>query len=273
MRVMGAITRTAWWHRGSGTLKSSAGECWNISHVTGPLESDHKLVFLGCPGVGKGTYASMLSTRLGVPHIAMGDLVREELSKSTPVAQKLKNIVNQGKLVSDEIVLDLLSNRLLKASENGEKGFILDGFPRNRSQAEILDQITEIDLVLNLRLREDVLILKCLGRRICSGCGNNFNLADIDLKGTDGSPRVLMPAMLPPPACLSKLMVREDDTEEVVRERLRIYAQESKPVEDYYRRQGKLLDFDVAGGIPQTWPRLLAALKLDTESDNSFKEQ
>lgn len=91
---------------------------------------------------------------------------------------------------------------------------------------EILDQLTEIDLVLNLRLREDVLILKCLGRRICNKCGNNFNLADIDVQAKNGSPRILMPAMLPPPACLSKLTVREDDTEEVIRERLRIYAQE-----------------------------------------------
>lgn len=219
-----------------------------------------QVVFLGCPGVGKGTYARMLSARLGVPHISMGDLVREELAKSTPEAQELKNLVNQGKLVSDDIVLNLLSNRLSKASE----GFILDGFPRTCSQAEILDQLTEIDLVLNLRLREDVLILKCLGRRICNKCGNNFNLADIDVQAKNGSPRILMPAMLPPPACLSKLTVREDDTEEVIRERLRIYAQESKPVEDYYKHQHKLLDFDVAGGIPETWPKLLDALKLQT---------
>eukprot|EP00250_Pteridium_aquilinum_P005025 c15188_g1_i1 orf=478-1200(-) len=227
----GGITRR--WHR--KTLKhwpAMSGEPL-CTVAAGPLDSPRlvqccaKLVFLGCPGVGKGTYARMLSARLGVLHIAMGDLVREELLKSTPEAQKLKGIVNQGKLVSDDIVLNLLSNRLLKASsENKRNGFILDGFPRTRSQAEILDQLTEIDLVINLRLREDVLISKCLGRRICSGCGNIFNLADIDVQAESGSPRIIMPAMLPPPACIPKLTVREDDTEEVIRERLHIYDQE-----------------------------------------------
>lgn len=260
---------------GGGIIHKAFKHLWaaamsGLAAAVPPTKLAHhpaKLVFLGCPGVGKGTYARMLSDRLGIPHIAMGDLVREELHKTTPDARKLKDMVNQGKLLSDEIVLNLLSNRLLKASEIGEEGFILDGFPRTRSQAEILDQLTEIDLVVNLKLREDVLILKCLGRRICSGCGNNFNLADIDVQGIEGSPRILMPAMLPPPACLSKLTVREDDTEDVVRERLRIYALESKPVEDYYKQQRKVLDFNVGGGIPETWPKLLRALKLDTEDE------
>lgn len=202
----------------------------------------------------------------------MGDLVREELSQSTAAAQQLKSLVNQGKLVSDDIILDLLSKRLRKASEAGETGFILDGFPRTRTQAEILDQLAEIDLVLNLRLREDVLIMKCLGRRMCGTCGNNYNLADVDVQGINGSPRISMPALLPPPACVSKLTVREDDTEEVIRERLRIYAEESKPVEDYYRGLGKLLDFDVTGSIPETWPRLLDALKLDVDDDGKKVE-
>ncbi|MCO5576665.1 hypothetical protein L7F22_030480 [Adiantum nelumboides] len=265
-------------HAGSDVIHKTFKQLWaafmsGMAAAVPPTKLAHhpsKLVFLGCPGVGKGTYASMLSDRLDIPHIAMGDLVREELLKSTPDAQKLKSLVNQGKLVSDDIVLNLLSKRFLKASENGEDGFILDGFPRTQSQAEILDQLTKIDLVVNLKLREDVLILKCLGRRICSACGNNFNLADIDVQAENGHPRILMPAMLPPPACASKLTIREDDTEDVIRERLRIYAQECKPVEDYYKQQHKLLDFDVGGGIPETWPKLLQTLKLDTQDELKY---
>ena len=103
----------------------------------------------------------------------------------------------------------------------------------------LLDELTDINLVLNLRLREDVLIMKCLGRRICSGCGNNYNLADIDVKGVEGSPRILMPALLPPPSCQTKLTIREDDTEDVIRERLRIYAQE---VSFFHDMQGKIME-------------------------------
>ncbi|KAH7280097.1 hypothetical protein KP509_37G052200 [Ceratopteris richardii] len=169
--------------------------------------------------------------------------------------------MNEGKLLPDEIVLELLAKRLETGTAAGESGFILDGFPRTRSQVEALDRITDIDLVLNLRLREDVLIMKCMGRRICSGCGTNYNVANIDVGGDDGGPRIFMPPLLPPPSCADKLTVRADDTEDVIRARLNLYAEECKPVEDYYRAQGKLLDFDVMGGIPETWPKLLDAVK------------
>lgn len=220
-------------------------------------------MFLGCPGVGKGTYASRLSTLLGVPHIATGDLVREELTSSGPISQQLAEIVNQGKLVSDEIIFNLLSKRLASGEAKGESGFILDGFPRTVKQADILEGVTDIDLVVNLKLQEDVLIEKCLGRRICSQCGKNYNVASINVKGENGRPGISMPPLLPPTHCMSKLITRADDTEEVVKERLRIYNDKSQPVEDFYRNQGKLLEFDLPGGIPESWPRLLEALNLD----------
>ncbi|XP_030542505.1 adenylate kinase 1, chloroplastic [Rhodamnia argentea] len=220
-------------------------------------------VFLGCPGVGKGTYASRLSTLLGVPHIATGDLVREELSASGPLSHQLKEIVNQGKLVSDEIIISLLSKRLKAGEAQGESGFILDGFPRTTKQAEILERVTDIDLVVNLKLREDVLMEKCLGRRICGQCGKNFNVASINVKGENGNPGISMDPLLPPAHCMRKLISRADDTEEVVKERLRIYWEKSQPVEDFYRRQGKLMEFDLPGGIPESWPKLLEALNLD----------
>ncbi|KAL6960189.1 adenylate kinase [Sarracenia purpurea var. burkii] len=224
-------------------------------------------VFLGCPGVGKGTYASRLSNLLGVPHISTGDLVREELSSQDPLASELANIVNQGKLVSDEIIINLLSKRLEAGEAKGESGFILDGFPRTIRQAEILEGVTDIDLVINLKLREEALLAKCLGRRICSECGGNYNVACIDLKSDDGSPGMYMAPLLPPPHCMSKLITRSDDTEEVIKERLRIYNEMSRPVEEFYRSRGKLLEFDLPGGIPESWPKLLQALNLDNHED------
>ncbi|XP_062092819.1 probable adenylate kinase 6, chloroplastic [Humulus lupulus] len=231
-----------------------------------PNQRNVQWVFLGCPGVGKGTYASRLSNLIGVPHIATGDLVREELSSSGPLAPQLAEVVNHGKLVSDEIIINLLSNRL---QAKGESGFILDGFPRTIRQAEILEKVTDIDLVINLKLREDALLAKCLGRRLCSECGGNYNIASIDIKGEDGNSDMYMPPLLPPPHCASKLITRADDTEEVVKERLRIYNEMSRPVEEFYHSRGKLLVFDLPGGIPESWPKLLQALNLEDHDKQS----
>ncbi|CAN1237698.1 Adenylate kinase 1, chloroplastic [Linum grandiflorum] len=181
-----------------------------------PKDRNVQWVFLGCPGVGKGTYASRLSTLLAVPHIATGDLVREELNSSGPL-----------------------------------------------SSQEILEGVTEIDLVVNLKLREEALLAKCLGRRICSQCGGNYNIACIDIKGANGQPGIYMAALPPPPQCADKLIQRADDTEEVVKARLQIYNEMSKPLEGYYRSRGKLLEFSLPGGIPESWPKLLEALNLE----------
>lgn len=227
-------------------------------------------MFLGCPGVGKGTYASRLSALLGVPHIATGDLVREELRSSGPLSKQLADIVNQGQLVSDEIILNLLSKRLEAGEAKGEAGFILDGFPRTVRQAEILNDVTDIELVVNLKLPESVLVEKCLGRRICGECGKNFNVASINVKGENGRPGISMAPLLPPPQCVSKLTTRDDDTEAIVKERLLVYYEKSQPVEEFYRSQGKLLEFDLPGGIPESWPKLLEVLNLDEQEDNKL---
>ncbi|CAM8892140.1 unnamed protein product [Rhodiola kirilowii] len=224
-------------------------------------------VFLGCPGVGKGTYASRLSSLLGVPHISTGDLLREELTSSGPLASKLSEIVNQGKLVSDEIIIDLLSKRLEAGESKGEVGFILDGFPRTIRQAEILEGVTDIDLVINLKLREDILVAKCLGRRICSECGGNYNVACIDIKGENGDQEIYMAPLLPPPGCETKLITRADDKEEIVKKRLQVYTEQSQPLEEFYRKRGKLLEFDLPGGIPESWTKLLQALNLSHLDD------
>ncbi|ONM63003.1 putative adenylate kinase 6, chloroplastic [Zea mays] len=223
--------------------------------------------FLGCPGVGKGTYASRLSQLLGVPHIATGDLVRDALASPGPFSKKLAEIVNQGKLVSDEIIINLLSRRLEEGEEKGELGFILDGFPRTMRQAEILEGVTNIDLVINLKLREEALVARCLGRRMCSQCGENFNVASIDIEGENGGAPMYLPPLLPPPQCESKLITRADDTEEVVKNRLRVYHDLTEPVEGFYKARQKLLEFNIPGGISESWRKLLEALNIE-DSDN-----
>ncbi|THF99800.1 hypothetical protein TEA_001693 [Camellia sinensis var. sinensis] len=320
------------------SLNLSLGGGGGGGDTTNTKNRNVQWVFLGCPGVGKGTYAGRLSHLLRVPHISTGDLVREELSSLGPHSSQLAEIVNQGKLVSDEIIINLLSKRLEAEEAKGQSGFILDGFPRTIRQAEILEGVMDIDLVVNLKLREEALLAKCLGRRICSECGGNYNVACIDIKGGDGSPELYMAPLLPPPHCASKLITRSDDTEEVVKERLRVYnemvilhllsavlpphkslitvnshpikleslpspsitissdkypnnlkpcttitgttittitmansshhldhpfRQASRPVEEFYRSRGKLLEFDLPGGIPESWPKLLRALNLD----------
>ena len=136
-----------------------------------------------------------------------------------------------------------------------------------------MEGVTNIDLVINLKPREDVLLEKCLGKRICSQCGRIFNLASIDIKGDNGNPGIIMAPLLPPTDCMSKLITRSDDTEAVVKERLRVYNEKSQPVEEFYRGQGKLLEFDLPGGIPESWPKLLQALNLNDFEGNQFISQ
>ncbi|CAI7750631.1 unnamed protein product [Closterium sp. NIES-53] len=202
-------------------------------------------VFLGSPGAGKGTYASRLSKYLNIAHISTGDLVREELKNGSPIAIKVQEVMNRGQLLSDDIIFDLLSKRLEQGVVTGEGGFILDGFPRTAVQAEVLESMTQIDLAVNLTLREEVLVQKMLGRRLCSDCGGNYNIANIDFPAQDGKPAIFMPPLPAPAGCEGKLVQRADDTEETVLARLKVYEELSKPVEDFYHERGRLMEFEI----------------------------
>ncbi|GFR51656.1 hypothetical protein Agub_g14089, partial [Astrephomene gubernaculifera] len=219
-------------------------------------------VFLGPPGVGKGTYATRVAKAFGIPHIATGDLIRAEIATGSDLGAKMKSIVNQGKLLPDEIVQEVLQLRLSKGRQEGERGFLLDGFPRTRAQAEQLLRTTDIGLVLNLGLREEVLVEKCMGRRLCRHCGKNYNIANIYLApGPEGQPEIVMPPLNPPPECAPHLEVRADDREEVIRHRLEVYKQEAAPVEQFFREAGLLVDFEITSGIPETMPLLMPLLQ------------
>ncbi|MCO5602454.1 hypothetical protein L7F22_056586 [Adiantum nelumboides] len=148
-----------------------------------------KIALLGGPGVGKGTWGSLLAQRLSIPHISTGDLVRKELSKPSSASpnsatemmlhEQVKSAVSEGKLLPDRVVLDLLLARLQTADPSA--GFILDGFPRTIAQAAMLEEaVGGIDLALNFQMDNDVLVAKCLGRRTCKHCGKDYNLSHID---------------------------------------------------------------------------------------------
>ncbi|KXZ41967.1 hypothetical protein GPECTOR_233g540 [Gonium pectorale] len=219
-------------------------------------------VFLGPPGVGKGTYASRVAKTFGVPHIATGDLIRAEIGAGSEMGAQMKRIVASGKLLPDVLVQQVLTQRLDSGRRAGERGFILDGYPRTRAQAEQLLRSTDVGLVLNMGLREEVLVEKCMGRRLCRHCGKNYNIANIHLPASpDGRPEIVMPPLSPPPECAPHLAVREDDREEVIRHRLEVYKAEASPVEEFFRREGLLVDFEITAGIPETLPRLMPLLQ------------
>jgi len=188
-----------------------------------------KIVMLGPPGSGKGTYASRLTKMLGIPHISTGDMVREEIKAQTEIGKKIKEYNDRGELVPDEIIIKLLAERLKKA--DAKKGFILDGFPRTLRQAEALEKISEIDLVINLNVPDEIIIQRLSNRLICKRCGAIYNRLTLKPK-VNGVCDI----------CGGELYQREDDKPEVIRERLKVYKRSTEPLIEYYRRKGLLRD-------------------------------
>ncbi|KAF8390616.1 hypothetical protein HHK36_025143 [Tetracentron sinense] len=212
-----------------------------------------KWVFIGNPSAKKHVYAERLSKLLEVPHISMGSLIRQELNPlfRNPNRESLiANAMNQGKLVPEDIIFGLLSKRLEEGYYRGETGFILEGIPRTRIQAEILDQIADLDLVVNFKCTKGCLVTKHIGSGICPHCRESLSMSN------SSSISLNMPSQH------TQLKSSTADTEGAKEEKVRIYAEQSKPLEDYYRKQKKLLDFQVASASGETWQGLLAALHL-----------
>ncbi len=216
-----------------------------------------KLIFLGAPGVGKGTYASRLGPKLGIPHISTGDIFRENIKNNTDLGKLVKPIIEKGGLVPDEITLKIVEDRLKR--DDCKNGFIFDGFPRTIPQAEGLDKIIKVDVVVNIVLPEDILIQKITSRRQCKNCGDIYNLADIR-RG-----KLHMPPMLPKvegkcDKCGGELYQRKDDNEQTVRERLEEYKNKTQPLIDYYKKKKLLKDLEVVGGPETMVPIILEML-------------
>jgi adenylate kinase len=186
-----------------------------------------KLVLMGSAGVGKGTYASFIKEKYKLAHISMGDLLREVIKNETDIGKKAKILVDTGQLVPDEWTILLLKERINKP--DCKNGFMLDGFPRTMNQALELDKITKIDVVLDFYASEPVIQKRLGGRRICKKCGAIYHLISKKPK-KEGVCDV----------CGGQLYQREDETPEAIKERLKIYHEKTKPVEEYYRKKGIL---------------------------------
>jgi len=189
------------------------------------------VVILGSPGVGKGTYAQILSEKYNLSRISSGDLFREAIRDKTELGKKVKDYVSRGDLVPDEITIELVKERL--GRDDCKNGFFLDGFPRTVSQVEALEKLKKIDKVLNFVASDRVILLRLGGRRICRECGATYHVKEIP-------PKIKGVCDL----CGGKLYQRPDETPQAIKNRLRVYREKTKPVLDYFRKQGLLADID-----------------------------
>lgn len=187
-----------------------------------------KLVILGAPGAGKGTQAGLIADRLGIPTISTGNLLRTAMRDGTEVGQKVKSYMDAGKLVPDELMIDLVHERL--GQDDCQKGYVLDGFPRTLPQAKALSSFATIDAALSIEVADEEIEQRMEGRRICTSCQATYHVVD-------NPPRVEGVC----DKCGGKLAIRKDDTYEVVESRLHIYHEETEPVKEYYRQEGLLL--------------------------------
>ncbi len=192
-----------------------------------------RIVMLGPPGSGKGTWSKILSDSLSLPHISSGDLFREELAQDSPLGREIRSYIESGALVPDDVTVRLVGQAIREGP--GRKGFILDGFPRTLVQAEALEAILEeegtvIDAVIELDIPEDILIERALARMVCVECGQPYH-AVVMRPVTEGVCD----------RCGGKVIRRSDDTAETLKQRLKTYHEQTEPLVGYYRDRGKLV--------------------------------
>jgi len=177
----------------------------------------------------KGTYSSRISDEYGIPHVATGDIFRREVDEDSDLGKKVKEYLDRGDLVPDEVVIEVVKKRLLEP--DCQDGFVLDGYPRTLPQAEALDEIVDIDLVINLEVAEEVIINRLSSRRICQDCGEIYNLESMPPEEEGVCDE-----------CGGELYQRDDDKPEVIRNRLEAYEERSRPLIDYYQDKGIVED-------------------------------
>jgi adenylate kinase len=212
-----------------------------------------RLVLVGPPGAGKGTQAEFIAAHLVVPKISTGDIFRANVSQGTPLGVEAKRYMDAGKLVPDEVTINMVRGRL--AEPDASEGFLLDGFPRTTPQAAALDKLladlgTGLDLVLELVVDDDEVIRRLSGRRTCRGCGKIWHV-EFDAPSVVGICD----------RCGAELFQRDDDRAETIAERLREYADKTAPLVDYYGAQGKLVGIDATGPVEDVTVRAIDALR------------
>jgi adenylate kinase len=210
------------------------------------------IVLFGPPGAGKGTQAKELTKKYGIPHISPGDILRANVRDGTELGMKAKEYEDRGELVPDTVLIGLIRNRLNEP--DCKEGYLLDGYPRTIPQADALDIILReigkpLDVVINIDVSDDSLVERLSGRRTCPTCGESYHV------------------VFNPPeqqgvcdACGSQLYQREDDREEVIRQRLAVYNQKTKPLIDYYAKAGILVNIDGSGTVDEVFRAVTAVM-------------
>lgn len=203
------------------------------------------IIFLGPPGAGKGTQAQKICSALDIPQISTGDILRRAMKEGTETGLKAKSFIDAGQLVPDEVIIDIVKERL--AMDDCRQGYILDGFPRTVPQAEALDTFATIDCVIELDVKDEVLVERLSGRRVCVKCGATYHLSMLNGKTTCD-------------VCGEELIQRNDDKAETVLNRLKVYHDQTAPLIGYYENKGLLKKVDGAQGLENTFAAIMKTL-------------
>ncbi|MFE9023196.1 adenylate kinase [Streptomyces sp. NPDC007808] len=215
-----------------------------------------RIVLVGPPGAGKGTQAAFLAKNLSIPHISTGDLFRANISRQTELGKLAKSYMDAGNLVPDEVTIGMAKDRMEQPDAEG--GFLLDGFPRNVSQAEALDEMLQsesmkLDAVLDLEVPEEEVVKRIAGRRICRKDSSHVFHVTYSRPKQEGVCD----------ACGGELYQRDDDSEETVRKRLEVYHTQTEPIIDYYKAQGLVVTISALGKVEEVTARAMEALQRD----------
>ena len=210
------------------------------------------LILLGAPGVGKGSYAQLLQEKLHIPHISTGEILRNAITLKSELGQIVKADVTAGKLVDDDIMLDVVEKRL--EEEDAKSGAILDGFPRTIAQAEMFDDLLEekgkhIDFIINMVAPEEVIVRRLSSRRQCSECGTIYNMITNPPLNCDTCKE-----------CGGKVFIRPDDRAETVKRRLNIYNEKTYPLLEYYSDHPGFLEIDSSGLLQEGIQHILSEI-------------
>ena len=205
-----------------------------------------KLVFLGPPGAGKGTQADKICREMSIPHISTGDMLRSAIANATPTGLRAKAYVEAGALVPDEVLIDMVRDRLNEA--DCANGYLLDGFPRTVHQAQALDEIKAPDMVVDMEVEDEHLLSRLTGRRVCRACQGTIHISTLKDENVC-------------PACGGELYRRKDDAPETIQNRLNVYHTQTAPLIDFYRRAGKLAPVNGEGTPEEVTAAILRALR------------
>ncbi len=203
-----------------------------------------KLVLLGAPGAGKGTQASFLKNKYNLAHISTGDIFRANLKNNTPLGIEAKKFMDNGQLVPDNIVMNMVGNEIENLNNNN--GFMLDGFPRTIPQAEFLEKIVKLDAVILFHVPDEEIIRRLTSRRMCKNCGsitdNNHDKC---------------------PSCGGELFTRDDDREDVIKSRLKVFHEQTEQLIEFYRKKNLLIEINASGSPEEIFARVVGFLDHD----------